>query len=111
MMTSNEALERAQRIWGHDCQLEQRVNDRWDVSIKGVWHGLDGNGHVTCHTKCEDLEADLEHQNAATLRDSLRQLLSEAVAILDREDPDHDGIVVQDWLVSARQLLARMRHS
>jgi len=107
-MTEHEAVERAQSIWGkHAIVTELLPSGGAALVSDNVWHQLDTRGHAICHSKCEDLEADVEHQIAATLRDSLRQLVSEALAILDREDPDHDGVDVQDWIRSAKQLLAR----
>ena len=57
-MTRNEALERAQKIWGPGARIVVSTEDRYTVEInRGDMHILDGNGHATCHKRCEQLEA------------------------------------------------------
>lgn len=43
----------------------------------------------------------------ADQRNLFRQLTSEALALLDEHDPDHDHINLRDWLRNARQALER----
>jgi len=71
-MTANEALERANRIWGNERVKSVRVYpDSVYVELhpagiasdtRGqnyVAHRLDGNGHPTCHDACKRIEANL----------------------------------------------------
>lgn len=39
----------------------------------------------------------------------LRQLVSEAIALLDENDPDHEKLDTRDWLRAARDTLNRHR--
>jgi|SRR5215471_20067552 len=111
-MTENEVLERARHIWGERAAIhaELRHNGGAALVIDNVWHQLDPNGHPNCHSKCEDLEADAEHRRSLDERQELRQLVSEAVALLDPEHQDHDKLDVKDWLNTARTLLQRTHH-
>lgn len=77
-MTSNEALERAARIWGksrvisvwrHQARRLDTTDYVVNLSPAGIAsdtrernypvHTLDGNGHPTCHRDCQELEAAL----------------------------------------------------
>jgi hypothetical protein len=57
MMTKNEAVERAAKIWGEGCEVSSipRSGEAW-VMKGGNRHHLDGNGHVDCHSWCRRRE-------------------------------------------------------
>ena len=105
-MTEEQAVDRARHIWGPDATVTELLPSGGAALLAGnTWHNLDAHGHPACHSKCEDLEAEAEVRDAL----SFRQLVSEALALLDREDPDHDRLDVKDWCQTAKALLARTR--
>lgn len=71
-LTINEARERAEQVWGaaRVRVVRKRVDGGADVECQPqgiasdvrernyVAHRLDANGHVSCHTDCEKLEAE-----------------------------------------------------
>jgi hypothetical protein len=70
MLTANEALDRAMRIWGFRriVTVHTRPDGGADVNLIRVgaasdtrgqtysYHRLDGNGHAVCHDDCRVLE-------------------------------------------------------
>jgi len=61
MMTANEALDRARKIWGDRIKnvapMSRKEGSWWvDVTDDAWAHGLDGNGHADCHPECTKLE-------------------------------------------------------
>jgi hypothetical protein len=108
MMTHTEALDRAKRIWpGTHHAIEDDDNPKapFGVIVDDIWHALDGQGHVTCHSKCEDLEAKADGRRETERTDQLEQLVREAVAALDPEDANHESIDIRAWLHTARATL------
>lgn len=75
MLTRNEAIERAAKIWGARVVVNGPFRlaitcvsgatsathdvEWWIDTPDGLHHGLDANGHTTCHRGCADLEARL----------------------------------------------------
>jgi len=106
MMTHTEAIDRAKRIWPgtkHDIDYDGARGAT--VIVDNVWHALDRYGHASCHSKCEDLEAQAEERRQKAHRATVDQLLHEAVSLLDPDDPEHERLDVRDWLRSARSAL------
>lgn len=66
-MTYNEALERAKKIWGNNVQVVRASNyqipgkTEWNAhwGNASIWHGMDCNGHPTCHFRCMKIEEGL----------------------------------------------------
>lgn len=50
-----------------------------------------------------------EYQREHRTKNLLRQLLSEALAIVDENDPDHDAMNIRDWLRQTRIVLESLR--
>jgi hypothetical protein len=58
MMTKNEAVERAARIWPKRVNVWRAGNlERWMVETPdGRYHVMDENGHTKCHPDCARIE-------------------------------------------------------
>jgi hypothetical protein len=62
MMTQNEAIQRANKIWPNKKFIltPDRHTDHWWIDVvplaQGEAHILDGNGHACCHERCTRLE-------------------------------------------------------
>jgi len=107
-MTEEQALDRARFIWqGEDVVVSLYPGGRGaSVQVDNVWHKLDVHGHASCHTKCEDLEADAEHAASEVTVASFRQLVVEALAHFEA-DPQQDVLNVNEWCKTAKALLER----
>lgn len=103
-MTEREAHDRAQAIWGESALVTHAsTKGGFAVAVNNVWHQLDADGRPTCHSKCEDLATDVDHDNDVAYRGRLEQLLKEAVGILEGDE----RLDVREWLKSARKALER----
>ena len=49
----------------------------------------------------------VRHARPRLLLRQLQQLVAEAIAALDPNEPDHERIDVRDWLREARRILGR----
>ena len=68
-MTKNEATERAKLLWpGKRPDVTAAIgkgvpapgDTQWWIDLGNESHGLDVNGHVTCHESCKRKEESLK---------------------------------------------------
>jgi hypothetical protein len=57
MLTLNEAVERARKIWGPKFRVVSDIpRGSWRVDVGRKTHRLDINGHANCHDECKKAE-------------------------------------------------------
>lgn len=100
-MTEAHAVQRAEFIWGRgDITIGAfSLDGGVELEHNQHWHQLDAHGHPTCHSRCEDLEADAEL--AALNR--FRQLVADAIALLEPSEQAHA------WVLAAKTALDQTR--